>query len=84
MDLKFYLNKFLKVDNVENYTLKALYQLRDTYDAFLENSGGSDPDFPMIDFGNKGGKIKGTNKVQAEGGGESDSSEARSELTFTR
>ena len=64
MDLKFYLNKFLKADNIEKYTLKDLYILRDTYDSFLENSKGTDPDFPMIDFGDKGQKIKGTNKVQ--------------------
>ena len=66
MDLKFYLNKFLKCDNIEMYTLKALYALRDAYDEFLENSKGTDPDFPMIDFGDKGQKVHGINKVQAE------------------
>lgn len=62
MDLKFYLNKFLKVDNIENYTLKTLIQLRKCYEDFLEKSEGTDPDFPMIDFGGKKGKkIKGRN-----------------------
>lgn len=64
MDLKFYLNKFLKCDNIENYTLEALGKLRAAYDTFLENSKGTDPDFPMIDFGNKGQKINGVNKMQ--------------------
>lgn len=62
MDLKFYLNKFLKSDGIENYPLKALYKLRDSYDNFIENSKGTDPDFPMIDFGSKGKEIKGVNK----------------------
>ena len=67
MDLKFYLNKFLKVDNIEKYTLKTLFKLREVYDKFLESSKGVDPDFPMIDFGSKGTTIKGKNKVQVLG-----------------
>lgn len=66
MELKFYLNKFLKVDNIEFYDLKTLFKLRTTYDKFIETSGGTDPDFPLIDFGDKGQKIQGVNKVQAE------------------
>ena len=61
MDLKFYLNKFLKVDNIENYTLKTLIKLRECYEAFLENSDGVDPDFPTLNFGKKGKKVKGRN-----------------------
>lgn len=61
MDLKFYLNKFLKVDNIENYTIKTLIKLRECYENFLEKSKGSDPDFPLINFGDKGIKIKGKN-----------------------
>ena len=67
MDLKFYLNKFLKVDNIEQYTLGALKQLREVYDNFLENSEGTDPDFPMIDFGSKGQKVQGINKTKVIG-----------------
>ena len=67
MDLKFYLNKFLKADGIENYHLKALYKLRESYDSFIENSKGTDPDFPMIDFGNKGEKVKGTNISKVNG-----------------
>ena len=60
MDLKFYLNKFLKVDNIENYTLKTLIQLREVYEDFLQRSEGVDPDFPMLNFGQKGmQKLKG-------------------------
>ena len=61
MDLKFYLNKFLKVDNIENYTLKTLFKLRECYEEFLDKSEGTDPDFPMVNFGDKGKKIRGRN-----------------------
>lgn len=50
MELKFYLNKFLKVDNIEGYTLGTLEELRKSYDRFLEKSG-FDPDFPMLALG---------------------------------
>ena len=50
MELKFYLNKFLKVDNIEGYTLDALDELRKSYDKFIEKSG-FDPDFPMLALG---------------------------------
>ena len=50
MDLKFYLNKFLKVDNIEQYTLDQLDELRKSYDRFIEKSG-FDPDFPMLSLG---------------------------------
>lgn len=71
MALKFYLNKFLKVDNIENYTLDTLQKLKDYYDEFLEDSEGVDPDFPLMSFGNKGQKIGGHNIYQALGDGES-------------
>lgn len=53
MELKFYLNKFLKVDNIEYYTMKSIIELRECYERFLKKSEGSDPDFPMISFGDK-------------------------------
>lgn len=62
MDLKFYLNKFLKVDNIEGYTLKSLMELKKVYEDFKEKTEGLDPDFPGISFGEKGTKIsRGTN-----------------------
>lgn len=63
MDLKFYLNKFAKVDNIENYTFRNLLVLKDSYERFLEKSEGKDPDFPLMDFGGKKGKVisKGSN-----------------------
>ena len=67
MDLKFYLNKFLKVDNIEKYTLKTLFKLREIYDKFLESSKGVDPDFPTIDFSGKGEAVKGVNKTKVLG-----------------
>ncbi len=74
MDLKFYLNKFVKCDNIEGYTLKSLFKLKDIYSDFLENSGGIDPDFPEINFGEAtGGKtVGGTNKAKIDGFQESD------------
>lgn len=39
----------------------ALLELRSAYEKFLEASEGADPDFPMVDFGNKGKKVQGTN-----------------------
>lgn len=62
MNLKFYLNKFVKVQNVEDYTMKALFSLKDSYDKFLEETEGMDPDFPNLSMnGNKGKKIGGRN-----------------------
>ena len=61
MELKFYLNKFLKVDNIEEYSLTQLLALKDAYSKFIEKSEGFDPDFPMTSFGAKGKKIGGTN-----------------------
>ena len=64
MDLKFYLNKLVKVDAIENYTLSTLLSLKSTYDKFLEESDGFDPDFPNTshNVGKKGKKVKGVNK----------------------
>ena len=64
MALKFYLNKFLKVDNIEEYSLPVLKELKEQYDNFLEESEGTDPDFPLMSFGNKGTKIGGKNIYQ--------------------
>ena len=61
MGLKLYLNKFLKVDNIEDYTYTELMTLKKEYEKVLEDSEGVDPDFPMYTFGGKGKKIGGTN-----------------------
>ena len=58
MELKFYLNKFLKVDNIEGYTLKALQELKKVYDKFTDKTEGFDPDFPMMSVGGKKEKGK--------------------------
>lgn len=67
MDLKFYLNKFLKVDRIEDYTLNTLLQLKSSYEKFLEKNDGSDPDFPGIEFngGKNGQKLSGQSKYSA-------------------
>lgn len=56
MELKFYLNKFLKVDNIENYTLATLEELRKVYERFTDKTEGFDPDFPMMSVGGKSEK----------------------------
>lgn len=63
MDLKFYLNKFIKVDGIEHYTLRCLKELQKRYEDYLEKTEGSDPDFPMMTFGGSKGskKVKGRN-----------------------
>jgi hypothetical protein len=68
MDLKFYLNKFVKIDNIEGYTLSSLKTLEENYSAFMEKTEGLDPDFPNIDFGgkSKGHKVKGYNKAKVD------------------
>lgn len=53
MDLKFYLNKFAKIDNIENYTFKNVLKMKEAYDRFLDTSEGKDPDFPLLDMGGK-------------------------------
>jgi hypothetical protein len=61
MGLKLYLNKFLKVDNIESYTFSELVTLKKEYERVLEDSEGVDPDFPTYVFGGGGKKIAGTN-----------------------
>ena len=56
MDLKFYLNKIVKVDNIEGYTLKSINKIKDSYNEFLEKTDGKDPDYPGYSFGNKSSK----------------------------
>ncbi len=65
MDLKFYLNKLVKVDGIENYTLKTLQEIIKRYEKFLKDSDGYDPDFPMTTFG--GDKKGGGNKIEVQG-----------------
>lgn len=67
MDLKFYLNKFIKVDNIEGYTLRALKEIQKCYENYLDKTEGSDPDFPMITFGGgKGKKVQGHNAAYGQ------------------
>lgn len=59
METKFFLNKIVKVDNIEEYTLDALDELQKAYERFLDTTEGSDPDYPGYTFGNhKKGDIK--------------------------
>lgn len=69
MDLKFYLNKFLKIDSIENYSLRQLIDLRKRYESFLDRSNGLDPDFPGLNFGGnqgKGEKIRGVSMAKVD------------------
>lgn len=90
MELKFYLNKFLKVDNIENYTLSALEELRRVYEKFTDKTEGFDPDFPMMSVGGKDGKgqtiAKGQNNIyrvaDEMGEGEKDIEKFKSDLSL--
>jgi hypothetical protein len=87
MQLKFYLNKFLKVDNIEYYTLGTLKELQKVYDEFKESSEGIDPDFPGINFGNKGksseGKLKTGNNIYKLMEEDKVSKELKDDIDFT-
>ena len=61
MGLKLYLNKFLKIDNIEQYSYPELITIKKEYSKLLEESEGIDPDFPSYVFGGGGKKIGGTN-----------------------
>ena len=63
MYLKLFLNKVVKVDNIENYSLDSLIKLQEEYENFLERSEGYDPDFPMTGLGGNNKKGKKTMKV---------------------
>ncbi len=67
MDLKFYLNKFIKVDNIEMYSMKSLMTLKKRYEEFLEKSKGQDPDFPMTNFGDSSNTLKASNNIHQVG-----------------
>lgn len=87
MHLKLYLNKYLKVDNIELYSLSYLIDLRKEYENFLDLTGGYDPDFPNINIGDRkeGQKIKGKNKIQLEKEfeeGEKDFPDSFSEMNY--
>ena len=55
MSLKLFLNKYLKVDNIEYYTLPCLQVLQKEYDKLLKKTEGLDPDFPQLNFGDGNG-----------------------------
>lgn len=40
--------------------------LQKSYDNFMEKTDGIDPDFPQLDFGNKGKKVSGTNAAHLD------------------
>ena len=65
INLKFYLNKILKCDNIENYSLRSLEELRKCYDEFVKSAGG-DPDFPSIPMGNDENNIRANNLLVGE------------------
>lgn len=67
MEQKFFLNKFVKISNIESYTLSSLKCISEAYDNMLEKAEGKDPDFPEIEFeGKKGTKVKGISTYQAD------------------
>ena len=75
MEIKFFLNKFIKINNIEDYTLASIDEMRDAYDRFLEKTEGIDPDYPYLRLGQgEKGKVlgtRGTNIYSVIGEGES-------------
>lgn len=63
MQLKFSLNKFAKLDNIENYTLDIVYKLQEEYNNYLEKTKGIDVDFPEFEFNKGGSKHSGKDKT---------------------
>lgn len=45
------------------YTLESLYELKNCYEKLIEKSGGRDPDFPMLNFGDSENTYKASNNV---------------------
>ncbi len=62
MSLKFYLNKILKCDNIEHYSLRTLGELKSCYDEFIKKTG-SDPDFPSLPMNTDGSLSIGSDKL---------------------
>lgn len=46
LNLKFYLNKFVKADNIEMYPISDVIKMWTNYQKWLEKNEGNDPDFP--------------------------------------
>lgn len=72
MDLKFYLNKFAKLDNIEQYSFKTVLAMRDMYRNYLDESEGYDPDFPLSSFNSKGKKLNLGRNVYSQFASEDD------------
>ena len=71
MDLIFYLNKLIKLGNIENYSFHSVVEMRKAYNRFLEDTEGSDPDFPMMNLLGSGKRVKGSNVYDIFGDDES-------------
>lgn len=65
MSLKFYLNKILKCDNIEHYSLRTLEELKSCYDDFIKKTG-SDPDFPTLPMNSDGSLNIGADKLSGD------------------
>lgn len=48
--LKFSLNKFAKIDNIDDYSLPFVNQMKELYDKYIKDSEGVDIDFPEFKF----------------------------------
>lgn len=50
VQMKFYLNKFVKADNIEDYSFDYCNKLYERYHEFLKDNNGVDPDYPDTVF----------------------------------
>ena len=57
MEIKLSLNKLGRFDNIENYTLKSIYEMIKVYEEYIKKNDGVDISFPGFFLG-KDAKIK--------------------------
>lgn len=57
MEIKLSLNKLGRFDNIENYTLRSIYEMIKVYEEYIKKNDGVDISFPGFFLG-KDAKIK--------------------------
>lgn len=50
MKIKFNLNKYCKLDNIENYSMDTIRTMQEVYEEYLKDTDGVDIDFPGFTF----------------------------------
>lgn len=50
MKIKFNLNKYCKLDNIEKYSMDTIREMQKVYEEYLKDTDGVDIDFPGFKF----------------------------------